>query len=140
MRRAASRAACTAGSSSAMRSPMMAMTTRTSINVKPGLCRRNMQTCAGSSRLLPLGKTVRWRDGPQRPSGGGRSIGVGGNELALAPRAEGPDDGNRRARLEQADRAVDQGDVGAARVVAAQAVDAGGIEVLGNPTENLGVG
>src|SRR5688572_23352798 len=39
-RRAASRAACTAGSSSAIRMPMMAMTTSSSTSVKPDDVRR----------------------------------------------------------------------------------------------------
>ncbi len=39
-RRAASRAICTAGNSSDIKIPMMAITTKTSVNVKPDLLAR----------------------------------------------------------------------------------------------------
>src|SRR5262245_4434843 len=49
MRRAASRAIWTAGSSKATRTPMMAMTTSSSTSVKPATCRRRNATRAMTS-------------------------------------------------------------------------------------------
>jgi len=54
MRLAASRLACTAGKSSAIKTPMMAITTSSSINVKPQ--RRLPNPADPSSRCPPSGR------------------------------------------------------------------------------------
>src|SRR5262245_35906931 len=66
-----------------------------------------------------------------RPLGERHSVGVGRDGLSAVPRSEGPDDLLGRARLQEADRAIRDGNVTAARMVAAHAVHAGTVEVTG---------
>src|SRR5262249_2335827 len=73
-----------------------------------------------------------------RPRG---SVGVGGDDLALRARAEGPDRGQADGILEEPDRAVAEDDVAAARVVAAEREHAAAVVgVEEAAVRDLGVG
>src|SRR5271166_3981545 len=125
-RRAASRAAWTAGKRSEINTAMMAMTTRSSISVKPRFAVEGARLVSKRMRMLLETNVLPARDGAGRTFSidrrtGNGSVRVVTENLSLGDRAERPDRGIGSRVLEVANRTVQHGDVGAARVEAGQA-------------------